>query len=294
MGQASEMGALGLGRLRVENTALPVCSTGVYSNADLAANWAGYRFYNDLAANPDMIFDIGRYVSPLWSEEFNESFYAAEVAPAVWTRILAGYGGWEGDAQRVWKGHWTGGPTAAGPACSLTAVFKIKKLMSVDAAFKPLDIGGKPIAIELPEGTIVYERTRDLGVVAIQSMSPGARPSDAYSGTVISGIHVSFGSGAPTPVNRRGYLVYIDERHFVGRFDGGPGEQTLCVSLSSDGNPAFDLPPLLLAPEMSPERMTPASLDKLRAPFSRRKTAKVMAWQLARIARNIRRAWFPH
>jgi hypothetical protein len=64
-------------------------TTGVYSNADLAANRAGFQFYTDLAANPNMRFTLARYITPNWNEEINPSLYRSDVGKQVWQNVLA-------------------------------------------------------------------------------------------------------------------------------------------------------------------------------------------------------------
>jgi hypothetical protein len=59
-------------------------TSGVHSNADLAANAAGLRFYLDLASNPSTYtFDIARYVSANWNEETAGNVYSPTVGAAV-------------------------------------------------------------------------------------------------------------------------------------------------------------------------------------------------------------------
>lgn len=53
--------------------------TGVYSNADIAANKAGMKFYEDLARNPNLTFDIKAYISSDWNEVSNPNDYKAGV-----------------------------------------------------------------------------------------------------------------------------------------------------------------------------------------------------------------------
>jgi hypothetical protein len=62
---------------------LGLASTGVHSRADLAANNAGLRFYQDLLAEPTMTFDIRRYVSADWDEEKAGNIYQSDVGGAV-------------------------------------------------------------------------------------------------------------------------------------------------------------------------------------------------------------------
>lgn len=72
-------------------------TTGVFSNADLEANRQGLAFYDDLAANRDMTFDIATYISNQWNEATNPNYYetALNVADIIWANLLAG--SWSGE-----------------------------------------------------------------------------------------------------------------------------------------------------------------------------------------------------
>ncbi len=83
-------------------------TTGVYSFADLAANYAGFSFYIDLLIDPNMKFDVksymGEHITPSegsdgkgydssntrshWSEETNNNMYRRSVGRYVWANIL--------------------------------------------------------------------------------------------------------------------------------------------------------------------------------------------------------------
>lgn len=86
---------------RTENGIFGRLTTGVYSNADLVANYEGYRFYASLfmdgviphknrlirwAGSRWIIlrpFDWADHVSDLWDESINISFFARRLAPVV-------------------------------------------------------------------------------------------------------------------------------------------------------------------------------------------------------------------
>lgn len=82
-------------------------TTGIYSNADLVANYEGYRFYRSLL-NDDVIsgksailrWEEGRlviqrsftwsdHVNPFWDESLNPNIYAKALVPHVEKRLLA-------------------------------------------------------------------------------------------------------------------------------------------------------------------------------------------------------------
>lgn len=77
-GQSTEEGGFGL------------FTTGVYSNADLVANSSGMNFWQDYANNPNMTFDIAKYLSKQWNEEHNPNFYAPKIGKVVWSNLLNG------------------------------------------------------------------------------------------------------------------------------------------------------------------------------------------------------------
>lgn len=65
--------------------------TGVYSNADMAANLAGKQFYTDLEADPGKFtFKIANYITKQWNETVNPSFYATSEGSVIWSNLLTG------------------------------------------------------------------------------------------------------------------------------------------------------------------------------------------------------------
>jgi hypothetical protein len=89
LGKSQEIGTSGLGVGTLHG------STGVYSNADLAANRDGLTFYDHLQASPTAYtFNISRYISNSWNEQANPSYYSAALARVVWRNLLNG--GWRG------------------------------------------------------------------------------------------------------------------------------------------------------------------------------------------------------
>ncbi len=60
-----------------------LATTGVHSRADLESNNAGLRFYQELFRNPNLSFDINRYVSANWNEEVAGNIYSNVVGSAV-------------------------------------------------------------------------------------------------------------------------------------------------------------------------------------------------------------------
>jgi hypothetical protein len=70
-------------------------TTGVMSHADLEANRQGMRFYQQLAANANLKFDIAHYINKNWNEGQNPNHYEESVGKYVWTNLLSA---------RQWKG----------------------------------------------------------------------------------------------------------------------------------------------------------------------------------------------
>lgn len=70
-------------------------SKGVYSRADITANMAGRRFYQELEKNPTMEFKIRDFISKKWNEVKNPSYYTEDVGRVVWGNVLGG-GNWSG------------------------------------------------------------------------------------------------------------------------------------------------------------------------------------------------------
>ncbi|HBB87625.1 MAG TPA: hypothetical protein DC047_08435 [Blastocatellia bacterium] len=90
---------------RTEGGGFGLATTGVFSNADLEANRQGLKFYDDIAANPTLTFDIASYISNKWNEQANPNFYESSVATNVWSNLLSrnwiGAFDYEGKSSRV-------------------------------------------------------------------------------------------------------------------------------------------------------------------------------------------------
>ena len=100
-------------------------STGVYSNADLEANRTGLQFYKDLEASPSSLtFAIGNYITMMWNEQVNPSFYESAVAGVIWSNLLTG----------SWAGPFTS-TGSAGPA-PYTLVDLIATVTTVTGAYE--------------------------------------------------------------------------------------------------------------------------------------------------------------
>jgi hypothetical protein len=87
-GSGGEETALEVGKTEEERM-FGLQSTGVFSNADIAANLAGRQLYKDIVDDEGMRFDITNYISPSWNECINPSLFREDVATVVWTNLLS-------------------------------------------------------------------------------------------------------------------------------------------------------------------------------------------------------------
>jgi hypothetical protein len=175
-GRATEIDRAGLG------------ATGVYSNADLAANRDGLRFWQDLQANPSSLtFDISSYISQNWNEYQNPNFYEASVARPLWATQLTG----------SWQGSVGFGPARRSVTISLVATpaGTVTGTFSIAAEFS------QPAASGTLTGAITYNTTPVSGAI------PGAV------------LHGSAGTHSATPVS--GVTILFD---WVAGADRGKGE----------------------------------------------------------------------
>lgn len=72
-------------------------NTGVFSNADIAANLAGRKFYEELDKNPQMQFKAESYFTGRMNEGVNQSYYTEDLGKVVWKNLLER--NWTGTAQ---------------------------------------------------------------------------------------------------------------------------------------------------------------------------------------------------
>lgn len=191
-GRATEIDVAGLG------------VTGVYSNADLAANRAGMRFYQELQADPNgLAFDVARYVARDWNEYANPNFYEASVAREVWATQLTG--------------RWTGS-MGLGPALRAT-VFDLAAITggAVSGTFEYRGhVGARPVPGTI-RGRIAYNTTAVSGRIASAVLHGSA---GTHSATPVSGITIEFDWTAGTAAGR-GVLYSQGEHQLTGTFGNG-------------------------------------------------------------------------
>ena len=149
-------------------------ATGVFSNADLAANRAGLQFYKDLEKNPDSFkFKIKDYLTSQWNEQVNPSFYDPQVAGVVWSNLLNG----------PWKGSFTS--TASTTPVNVTSNLVATSAGAVTGTLQlDLKVGaGFSKDIKIKNGKIT-QRTTSVSVT-----QPSGPPTVS---TPVSGISIEF------------------------------------------------------------------------------------------------------
>lgn len=190
-GRAMEIGVFGLGTGTVQP------APGVYSNADLAANLAGLKFYQDLKADPKGYkFHIKNYITSQWNEQANPSFYEAKVGSIVWRNLLNGT--WEGPLV-------TGGKTVDSRAIFKATTSGITGSYEWPAGAKSPNLG------TIINGIITQKTT------SVSGQEPG---QTAVSDTPVSGIAIEFdwkeGSNSG-----KGRFESKDEQTLVGTLGHG-------------------------------------------------------------------------
>jgi len=186
-------------------------TTGVFSNADRAANRKGLQFYRDLLATPTLTFSIKNYVAADWNEQTNPSFYASGLADIVWTNLLAGR----------WEGSFTSGGAPAGGASP-------PKDVAVDLTATATSVTGTyqwPIAKPAQKGKIngtITQRT-----TAVSGVDPQTTPPTPVSATPVSGVTIDFDWEEGTSKGK-GRWESLNEQELAGtwgigtsRTDGG-------------------------------------------------------------------------
>ena len=146
-------------------------TTGVYSNADRAANEKGLQFYTDLTANPSMTFAIANYIASDWNEQSNPSFYESGVGSVIWSNLLTG----------AWTGTFTTGGGTSSPITinanlAATSAGALTGTYSWPAT-SPTTTGA------ITGGTITQRTT------AVSGQIPG---DPAVSATPVSGVRIDY------------------------------------------------------------------------------------------------------
>jgi hypothetical protein len=183
-GHALEIGIQGLG------------ATGVYSNADQAANLAGMQFYNDLSRNPNgLTFDIASYISDRWNEQTNPSFYAAAEGGIVWNNLLSG----------AWKGAFL--PTGSTTSIDLAATLTVSSAGVVSGTYN-WPATGPSISGTISNG-VITQRTTHVS---------GTKPGDpTVSADPVSGVTIDF-DWAEGPKKGKGTWTSVNEQSLNGSY----------------------------------------------------------------------------
>lgn len=192
--QAEEFGE------RTEGGGFGLVTTGVFSNADLEANRQGLQFYDDLAANPRMTFDIANYISSDWNEESNPSFYEQSVAEQVWSNLLT----------NTWTGTWDVGGTSS-TAITVTIT---KKGSSFVGSYTYQEASGPPVSGKLRNINITY------GTQSVRGTNPIIGHT---THTPVSSVEISF-EWSQGSQSGRGKWVSSDESHLAGTWGTGSSD----------------------------------------------------------------------
>jgi hypothetical protein len=145
-------------------------TTGVYSNADLAANEAGLKFWDDLMQDPNMSFDVAKYATNQWNEYTNPNYYEESTGRNVWATQLSG----------SWKGS-----------------------LQISGATQPVDVHLAATNVGTVSGTFTYPSSSSTPLIVTATITGAI----AYKTTPVSGkiaeaeLHGSKGSYAAAPIS---------------------------------------------------------------------------------------------
>ena len=199
--RGTEIGEMGLG------------FTGVYSNADLEANHAGWRFYNDLAANPSGLkFTIKNYITAQWNEQINPSFYEPALGEVVWSNLLTG----------KWRGTITGQDKFTADILFDLGATK----SSLSGTYEWPTGTAKPNQGKITGGTITQLTTTVSGDIPPSILDPHGHITPG-SATPVSGVKIEF-DWARGALSGKGLWNSVNEHtldgswgHGASRTDGG-------------------------------------------------------------------------
>jgi hypothetical protein len=195
-GRALEIQGQGLG-------VAAIVGTGVFSNADLAANRAGLKFYQDLQANPAKLkFAIKDYIGSDWNEMVNPSFYDTAKADAIWANLL--------------RGKWRGPFTTTGSKPTDSQVELTVSGTSVSGTFRTPPPPKKAVR----SGTITNGALSQVTTTVSGTDVTAAGGPAAVSATPVKGISITFdwGDGATAG---KGIWTSIDEQNLTGTWGAG-------------------------------------------------------------------------
>ncbi|MGL5064754.1 MAG: DUF4157 domain-containing protein [Microcoleus sp.] len=144
-------------------------TTGVYSNADLAANSAGLQFYDDLLANPrSYTFQIRNYISARWNEVLNPNYYESRLAEIVWHNVLRG----------PWSGFFSIGSSSS--SVPIETILTVSS-GTVAGSYTYTDESSSVIRGRIGRGRISYSTTPVTGTGGLLGISSSATPVNSIT-----------------------------------------------------------------------------------------------------------------
>jgi hypothetical protein len=177
--------------------------TGVFSNADKAANLAGKKFYEDLEADPRKFkFKIGNYITKDWSETANPSFYASSEGSIIWSNLLTG----------LWDGKFTS-------AGSTSLPINAKVDLKATAKGNVTGINEWPKGAAKPNKEIIKNGKITQKTISVTGTKPSS-PPETLSDTPVKGITIDFDweSGSSSG---KGKWESVDEQTLAGTWGIG-------------------------------------------------------------------------
>lgn len=130
-------------------------TTGVMSHADLEANRQGMRFYQELAADANLKFDIAHYINKNWNEGQNPNYYEESVGKYVWTNLLSA---------RQWKGTIRD----QNHSTDVTAKFNVSNDIKLEGQFSFIQkIGGKTTG-QIINGKVTHLKNVDNAIRGVR------------------------------------------------------------------------------------------------------------------------------
>ncbi len=178
--------------------------TGVFSNADKAANLAGKKFYEDLEADPGKYkFSVSNYLTKDWNETTNPSFYESGEGSIIWSNLLTG----------LWDGQFTSGGGTSSP---IKAELDLKATAggSLTGTNQWPAGAAKPNKEKIKNGKITHITT------AVSGIDPRSAPPTPVSATPVSGIKIDF-EWELRKSSGKGIWSSVDEQNLAGTWGIG-------------------------------------------------------------------------